>query len=112
MQHLHLHICRPPTPTPHAQHATPALVALHPLNVAQHTLPALLWHAAAGDFALKHASWMVGSQYKPGEVAKMEWATVQQGPPWAVDSWGLGCMMQVVNVHTRAEGAGEGRGGG
>jgi SCY1-like protein 1 len=25
----------------------------------------------------------------------MEWATVQQGPPWAVDSWGLGCMMQV-----------------
>lgn len=48
-----------------------------------------------GEFALKHASWMVGSQYKPGEVAKMEWATVQQGPPWAVDSWGLGCMMQV-----------------
>jgi hypothetical protein len=38
---------------------------------------------------------MVGSQYKPGEVAKMEWATVQHGPSWAVDSWGLGCMMQV-----------------
>lgn len=53
-------------------------------------------HALTGDFALQHASWMVGSQYKPGEVAKQEWSTVQQGPSWAVDSWGLGCMMQEV----------------
>ena len=52
------------------------------------------WHA--GDFALKHASWMVGSQYKPAEVAKMDWEAVKQGPPWAIDSWGLGCMMQEV----------------
>jgi hypothetical protein len=38
---------------------------------------------------------MVSGQYKPAELAKSEWEAVQQGPPWAVDSWGLGCMMQV-----------------
>lgn len=54
----------------------------------------------AGDFALKHASWMVGSQYKPAEVARSDWEAVQQGPPWAVDSWGLGCMMQVGRAVT------------
>jgi hypothetical protein len=37
---------------------------------------------------------MVGSQYKPAEVARLEWDAVRTGPPWAVDSWGLGCMMQ------------------
>jgi len=36
----------------------------------------------------------VGAQYKTGEVAKSEWQTVQQSPPWAVDAWGLGCLMQ------------------
>ncbi len=36
----------------------------------------------------------VGAQYKPGEVAKSEWAAVQQSPPWAVDAWGVGCLMQ------------------
>lgn len=63
-----------------------------------HLLHFLLCHTRpplAGDFALKHASWMVGSQYKPAEVAKMDWEAVKAGPPWAVDSWGLGCMMQV-----------------
>lgn len=48
-----------------------------------------------GDFALQHASWMVPPQFKPAEVARMEWSTVAAGPPWAVDAWGLGCMMQV-----------------
>jgi hypothetical protein len=38
---------------------------------------------------------MVASQYKPAELAKCEWEAVTQGPSWAVDSWGLGCMMQV-----------------
>jgi hypothetical protein len=42
---------------------------------------------------------MVASQYKPAELAKCEWEAVQQGPPWAVDSWGLGCMMQVRQQH-------------
>ena len=36
----------------------------------------------------------VGAQYKTAEVAKSEWQMVQQSPPWAVDAWGLGCLMQ------------------
>ncbi|KIZ00223.1 putative inactive serine/threonine-protein kinase scy1 [Monoraphidium neglectum] len=52
--------------------------------------------ACQGDFALQHAAWMVGPHYKAAEVAKADWAAVAQGPPWAVDSWGLGCMMQEV----------------
>ena len=27
------------------------------------------------------------------QVGKGDWAAVQQGPPWAVDAWGLGCLM-------------------
>jgi hypothetical protein len=58
-------------------------------------MPDIKLLASVGDFALKHAAWMVAGQYKPAELAKSEWEAVQQGPPWAVDSWGLGCMMQV-----------------
>lgn len=38
----------------------------------------------------------MGNQYKPAELGKGEWGAVQQGPPWAVDAWGLGCLMQEV----------------
>ena len=38
--------------------------------------------------------WQVGAQYKSAEVAKADWAAVAQSPPWAVDAWGLGCLMQ------------------
>jgi hypothetical protein len=37
---------------------------------------------------------MVGGQYKPGELGKSEWDTIRDAPPWAVDAWGLGCLMQ------------------
>lgn len=30
------------------------------------------------------------------QVGKSDWQAVQQGPPWAVDAWGLGCLMQEV----------------
>mmetsp|Transcript_8758 Transcript_8758/g.18684 ORF Transcript_8758/g.18684 Transcript_8758/m.18684 type:complete len:802 (-) Transcript_8758:459-2864(-) len=56
--------------------------------VSEHTLP--------GDFALTNATWMVGNQYKPAELGKSEWETIRQSPPWAVDAWGLGCLMQEV----------------
>eukprot|EP00887_Chlorella_sp_A99_P002497 scaffold6.g2497.t1 len=48
----------------------------------------------AGEVPLTAASWMVGAQYKPGEVARSEWQVVRESPPWAVDAWGLGCLMQ------------------
>ncbi|KAG2438971.1 hypothetical protein HYH02_010763 [Chlamydomonas schloesseri] len=53
-------------------------------------------HALPPDHALQNASWMVGNQYKPAELAKSEWSVIQQGPPWAVDAWGLGCLTQEV----------------
>ena len=44
---------------------------------------------------LLNASWMVASHYKPGEVGKGEWGSLPHNPPWAVDAWGLGCLLQV-----------------
>eukprot|EP00882_Tetradesmus_deserticola_P030191 GHRQ01033880.1.p1 GENE.GHRQ01033880.1~~GHRQ01033880.1.p1 ORF type:complete len:309 (+),score=103.12 GHRQ01033880.1:290-1216(+) len=73
-----------------------AVVVTDSLDWKLHGFDLLSEHALTGDFALKHASWMVASQYKPAELAKCEWEAVQQGPSWAVDSWGLGCMMQEV----------------
>lgn len=43
-----------------------------------------------------HASWMVGNQYKPAELGRSEWAVIRESPPWAVDAWGLGCLIQEV----------------
>lgn len=37
------------------------------------------------------------------EVAKSEWAAVQQGPPWAVDAWGMGCLIQVGMLSSSLE---------
>ena len=40
------------------------------------------------------SSWMVQPQYKSGEMGRGEWEVVADGPVWAVDAWGLGCLMQ------------------
>ncbi|KAM7491828.1 hypothetical protein LguiA_034749 [Lonicera macranthoides] len=37
--------------------------------------------------------WLVGSQYKAMELVKSDWATIRKSPPWAIDSWGLGCLI-------------------
>ena len=31
---------------------------------------------------------------KAAEIGKEDWEAVGQAPPWAVDAWGLGCLMQ------------------
>ena len=51
---------------------------------------------AAADASLRHATWMVASQYKSSELGKSEWSTIVESPPWAVDAWGLGCLIQEV----------------
>lgn len=52
-------------------------------------------HAQVGPASpLAAAAWLVASQYKPGEVGRGEWEAVRAAPPWAVDAWGLGCLMQ------------------
>lgn len=37
--------------------------------------------------------WLVGPQYKPMELVKSDWTTIRKSPPWAIDSWGLGCLI-------------------
>ncbi|KAL5195887.1 putative inactive serine/threonine-protein kinase scy1 [Glycine soja] len=38
-------------------------------------------------------AWLVGSQYKPMELAKSDWAAIKKSPPWAIDSWGMGSLI-------------------
>ncbi|XP_007011363.2 PREDICTED: probable inactive serine/threonine-protein kinase scy1 isoform X1 [Theobroma cacao] len=40
--------------------------------------------------------WLVGSQYKPMELAKSDWVAIRKSPPWAIDSWGLGCLIYEI----------------
>ena len=81
-------------------------------NVCSHSVcvtPQLDWKLHFFDLTSEHAlvgqsqyqsvplmasSWMVQPQYKSGELGRSEWEVVADGPVWAVDSWGLGCLMQ------------------
>ncbi|KAK4282976.1 hypothetical protein QN277_014284 [Acacia crassicarpa] len=47
---------------------------------------------ASSGLMLQYA-WLVGSQYKPMELAKSDWAAIRKSPPWAIDSWGMGCLI-------------------
>ncbi|KAG7020965.1 putative inactive serine/threonine-protein kinase scy1, partial [Cucurbita argyrosperma subsp. argyrosperma] len=38
-------------------------------------------------------AWLIGSQYKPMELVKSDLSVIRKSPPWAVDSWGLGCLI-------------------
>lgn len=55
------------------------------------------WPTAMGSsIPLAAASWMVAAQYKPGELAKSDFDAIRDGPSWAVDAWGLGCLIQEI----------------
>ncbi|KAM1064735.1 hypothetical protein ACFX15_019824 [Malus domestica] len=47
--------------------------------------------ASAGE--MLQFAWLVGPQYKPMELLKSDWAAIRKSPPWAIDSWGLGCLI-------------------
>ncbi|CAL5195541.1 unnamed protein product [Lathyrus oleraceus] len=38
-------------------------------------------------------AWLVATQYKAMELAKSDWAVIKKSPPWAIDSWGMGCLI-------------------
>ncbi|XP_027933953.1 N-terminal kinase-like protein isoform X1 [Vigna unguiculata] len=38
-------------------------------------------------------AWLVEAQYKSMELAKSDWAGIKKSPPWAIDSWGMGCLI-------------------
>ncbi|XP_051143446.1 uncharacterized protein LOC127259878 isoform X2 [Andrographis paniculata] len=40
--------------------------------------------------------WLIGSQYKPMEMSKSDWSVIRKSPPWAIDSWGLGCLIYEI----------------
>ncbi|KAG6404340.1 hypothetical protein SASPL_136586 [Salvia splendens] len=37
--------------------------------------------------------WLIGTQYKSMELSKSDWSAIRKSPPWALDSWGLGCLI-------------------
>ncbi|XP_009798481.1 uncharacterized protein [Nicotiana sylvestris] len=37
--------------------------------------------------------WLIDAQYKPMEMLKSDWTSIRKSPPWAIDSWGLGCLI-------------------
>ncbi|KAL2645070.1 hypothetical protein R1flu_012657 [Riccia fluitans] len=47
--------------------------------------------AASGPMLL--FDWLMGPQYKPQELVKADWSTIRKSAPWAIDSWGLGCLL-------------------
>lgn len=50
-------------------------------------------HNEAATGPMLQYEWLVGAQYKPLELLKNDWATIRKSPPWAVDSWGMGCLI-------------------
>ncbi|WCJ20096.1 N-terminal kinase-like protein [Euphorbia peplus] len=40
--------------------------------------------------------WLIGTQYKPMEMVKSDWIAIRKSPPWAIDSWGLGCLIYEI----------------
>ncbi|CAA7392940.1 unnamed protein product [Spirodela intermedia] len=50
-------------------------------------------NSEAGTSAMLQFEWLIGTQYKPMELLKSDWQTIRKSPPWAIDSWGLGCLI-------------------
>jgi SCY1-like protein 1 len=49
-----------------------------------------------GSASIVHGAYLVPDQYKPDEYRRGDWQSVPEGPPWAIDSWGLGCLIREV----------------
>ncbi|KAK6912178.1 hypothetical protein RJ641_024271 [Dillenia turbinata] len=50
-------------------------------------------HNEASSGPMLQYEWLIGSQYKPMELTKSDWVAIRKSPPWAIDSWGLGCLI-------------------
>ncbi|XP_077214839.1 kinase family with ARM repeat domain-containing protein isoform X2 [Tasmannia lanceolata] len=50
-------------------------------------------HNEASTGPMLQFEWLIGLQYKPTELQKSDWTTIRKSPPWAIDSWGLGCLI-------------------
>ncbi|XP_074269939.1 uncharacterized protein LOC141592944 isoform X1 [Silene latifolia] len=47
----------------------------------------------ASSVSMLPYEWLVGTQYKPMELAKSDWVAIRNSPPWSIDSWGMGCLI-------------------
>ncbi|CAG9460933.1 unnamed protein product [Pedinophyceae sp. YPF-701] len=53
---------------------------------------------SGGNFPLFAATILTSPHRLPGEVARGDWDTVARSPPWAVDAWGLGVLLQEAHA--------------
>jgi hypothetical protein len=77
-----------------------AVVVTETLDWKLHGFDLLSEHTLPPENALQQHALAAKPLYLPAEVAKGDWAAVQGAPPWAVDAWGLGCLMQEVRCQT------------
>ncbi|KAL8089507.1 hypothetical protein AgCh_039107 [Apium graveolens] len=56
---------------------------------------------AASTGPMLQYEWLVGTQYKPLELVKSDWTAIRKSPPWAIDSWGLGCLIHELFYGTK-----------
>ncbi|KAG6548110.1 hypothetical protein Mapa_010390 [Marchantia paleacea] len=80
----------------HGNVCVDAVVVTRSLNWKLHAFDALSEidgaNSAASSPMLQY-EWLVSPEYKPQEPAKANWATIRRASPWAIESWGLGCLI-------------------
>ncbi|GMH15454.1 hypothetical protein Nepgr_017295 [Nepenthes gracilis] len=50
----------------------------------------------ASNGSMLQYAWLVGTQYKPMELVKSDWSIIKNSPSWAIDSWGMGCLIYEI----------------
>lgn len=70
-----------------------AVVVTESLDWRLHAFDLLSEWSADGPAGLAAGAFLLPDFYKPEEVRKCAWSTLAQAPPWAVDAWGLGCLV-------------------
>ncbi|XP_074575414.1 uncharacterized protein LOC141831892 [Curcuma longa] len=58
-------------------------------------------NSEVSNSAMLQYEWLVGSQYKSMEFAKSDWQNIRKSPTWAIDSWGLGCLIYEIFSGTK-----------
>eukprot|EP00210_Caulerpa_lentillifera_P001710 g1643.t1 len=59
-------------------------------------LDTLSEHSSLTTSVLRDSVSLIRDVYKSPELTRGDWQSLVDGPPWAVDSWGLGCLIREV----------------
>lgn len=78
----------------HGQAVATCLVFVHQAYTRDVHLPRMtaVLTASHSNLHVSSCLWL----YKPAELGKAEWEFIRKSPAWAVDAWGLGCLMKEV----------------